>query len=79
MKQYTSVTYFGCELDQYLSGESMVTKVLGKINDRLKFPYRKQKFLGSSFRRIRCNSLIPISSILILKVKSLGKKFIEFN
>ena len=30
IKQHTSVTYFGCELDQYLSGESMVTKVLGK-------------------------------------------------
>ena len=35
IKQYTSVTYLGCELDQYLSGESMVTKVLGQINGRL--------------------------------------------
>ena len=33
IKQITSVTYLGCELDQYLSGESMVTKVLGKINE----------------------------------------------
>ena len=41
IKQYTSVTYLGCELDQYLSGEPMVTKVLGKINGRLKFIYRK--------------------------------------
>ena len=31
IKQYTSVTYLGCELDQYLSG----------INGRLKFLYRK--------------------------------------
>ena len=30
IKQHTSVIYLGCELDQYLSGESMVTKVLGK-------------------------------------------------
>ena len=45
IKQYTSVTYLGCELDQYLSGEPMVTKVLGKINGRLKFLYYKQKFL----------------------------------
>ena len=58
IKQYTSVTYLGCELDQYLSGESMVTKVLGKINGRLKFLYRKQKFLSSSLRRMLCNSLI---------------------
>ena len=41
IKQHTSVTYLGCELDQYLSGESMVTKVLGKINGRLKFLCRK--------------------------------------
>ena len=42
IKQHTSVTYLGCELDQYLSGESMVTKVLGKINGRLKFLCRKK-------------------------------------
>ena len=36
----------------------MVTKVLGKINGRLKFLYRKQKFLSSSLRRMLCNSLI---------------------
>ena len=48
IKQYTSVTYLGCELEQYLSGESMVTKVLGKINGRLKFLYRKQKFLKNA-------------------------------
>ena len=42
IKQHTSVTYLGCELDQYLSGESMVTKVLGKINGRLKFLFRKK-------------------------------------
>ena len=58
IKQYTSVTYLGCELDQFLSGESMVTKILGKINGRLKFLYRKQKFLSSSLRRMLCNSLI---------------------
>ena len=58
IKQYTSVTYLGCELDQYLSGESMLTKLLGKINGRLKFLYRKQKFLSSSLRRMLCNSLI---------------------
>ena len=45
IKQHTSVTYIGCELDQYLSGESMVTKVLGKINSRLKFLCRKKNIL----------------------------------
>ena len=56
--QYTRVTYLGCELDQYLSGESMVTKVLGKINGRLKFLYRKKFFLSGSIRRMLCNALM---------------------
>ena len=41
IKQHTSVTYLGCELDQCLSGESMVTNVLGKIIATLKFLFRK--------------------------------------
>ena len=36
----------------------MVTKVLGQINGRLKFLYRKQKFLSSNLRRMLCNSII---------------------
>ena len=35
IRQYTKVTYLWCELDHTLSGESMVTKVIGKINGRL--------------------------------------------
>ena len=31
IKQHTSVTYLGCILDENLSGESMATKILGKI------------------------------------------------
>ena len=45
IKQYTKVTYLGCILDNKLSGEYMTTQALGKINGRLKFLYRKQKFL----------------------------------
>ena len=33
IKQYTQVTYLGCILDSKLSGESMATQALGKIND----------------------------------------------
>ena len=36
----------------------MVTKVLSLINGRLKFLYRKQKFLTYSLRRLLCNALI---------------------
>ena len=60
IKQHTNtkVTYLGCILDYDLTGESMVTKVLGLINGRLKFLYRKQNFLTYSLRRLRCNALI---------------------
>ena len=58
IKQHTKVTYLGCILDNDLSGESMVTKVLGLINGRLKFLYRKQTFLTYSLRRLLCNTLI---------------------
>ena len=58
IKQYTSVTYLGCILDEDLSGESMATKTLGKINGRLRFLYRKQNFLDFSLRRLLANALI---------------------
>ena len=58
IKQYNKVTYLGCILDDSLSGESMAIKVLGKINGRLKFLYRKQSFLSSQLRRTLCNALI---------------------
>ena len=58
IKQYTKVTYLGCILDNKLSGESMATQALGKINGRLKFLYRKQKFFTYSMRRLLCNALI---------------------
>ena len=49
IKQYTSVMYLGCILDENLSGESMATRTLGKINGRLRFLYGKQNFLGFLF------------------------------
>ncbi len=58
IKQQSNVTYLGCVLDEDLSGESMATKVIGKINGRIKFLYRKNKFLNSSLRRLLCNALV---------------------
>ena len=51
-------TYLGSVLDENLSGESMATKMLGKINGKLKFLYRKRNFLDSSLRRLLLNALI---------------------
>ena len=39
IKQHSKVTYLGCILDEDLSGESMATKVIGKINGRIKYFY----------------------------------------
>ena len=58
IKQHSKVTYLGCILDEDLSGESMATKMLGKINAKLRFLYRKNKFLTPSLRRLLCNALI---------------------
>ena len=58
IKQYLEVTYLGCILDESLSGESMALNVVSKIKTRLKFLYRKNKFLSPHLRRLLCNTLI---------------------
>ena len=37
----------------------MAFKALNKINGKLKFPDRKNKFLTPTLRRMLCNALIP--------------------
>ena len=39
IKQYSKVTYLGGILDETLSGESMATHVINKVNSRLRFLY----------------------------------------
>ena len=58
IKQYSKVTYLGCELDENLSGEAMALKVINKINSRLRFLYRKNKYLSSYLKRLLCNAII---------------------
>ena len=58
IKQYSKVTYLGCILDETLSGESMANHVLNKVNSRLKFLYRQNKFLDIPLRRLLCNAMI---------------------
>ena len=45
IKQYSKVTYLGCELDEKLSGGAMVLKVINKINGRLRLFCRKNRYL----------------------------------
>ena len=58
IKQHSKVTYLGGVLDEDLSGKSMATKVMGKINDGIKFLYRKNRFLDSSLLHLWCNALV---------------------
>ena len=54
----TSVTYLGAEIDDRLTGELMASKILKKCNARLKFLFRKSKFLTKSSKRLLASSLI---------------------
>ena len=60
IKQYHTVTYFVCLLDEAPSGDSMALKVINKINSRLRFLDRKNSFLSRPVRRLLCNSLIQL-------------------
>ena len=46
IKQHSEVIYLGCVLDQTMSGEPIALKVINKVNGKLKFLYRKNRFLS---------------------------------
>ena len=58
LKQFSTVEYLGCLLDDTLSGQEMALKVLKKVNGRLRFLYRQGKYLNPRLRRMLCNTLI---------------------
>ena len=58
IKQHSKVTYLGCILDEKMSGESIALQVISKINSRLKFLHRNNKFLTPALCRLLCNALI---------------------
>ena len=49
IKQYHTVTYLGCVSDENLFAETMALKVISKINCRLRFSYRKNRFYRNLF------------------------------
>ena len=57
IKQYNCLEYLVCFLDYNLNGETMVWKVLNKINGKLKLLYRQATFLNPTCRRLLCNAL----------------------
>ena len=52
------IKYLGCLMDETMSGEAMALNVIHKINNKLKFLYRKNDFLTPTLRRLLCNALI---------------------
>ena len=58
IKQFSKLTYLGGLLDQTMSGDEMALNVIRKVNNRIKFLYRKNEFLTPKLRRILCNALI---------------------
>lgn len=53
-----TVKYLGVTLEQSLTGENMVNSIIQKANARLKFLYRKQKFLNLYTKKLLVMSLI---------------------
>ena len=56
--QHSKVKYLGCILDKTVSGEIIALSVINKINNKLKYLYRKNRFLIPTLRRLLCNALI---------------------
>ena len=62
IKQQAQVTYLGYVLDEPMSGEPMTLKSVNKINEKLKFPYRKDNSLIREACRVLCNDHIQSHS-----------------
>ena len=45
-------------LNETMSGETIALSVINKINNKLKFPFRKNRFLIPTLRRLLFNALI---------------------
>ena len=58
IKQYFQVTYLGCLRDETMCGELMALKIIKRINQKLKFLFRKNWFLIPGLRRFLCNAII---------------------
>ena len=56
IKQHSKVTYLGSVLDETMSGEPMALEVINKTNSKLKFLYRKNRFLSPELRRMVYNA-----------------------
>ena len=56
--QFDSVKYLGATIDQTLSFEPKARSVLSKVNGRLRFLFRKAKFLSFHTKKLLAMSII---------------------
>ena len=85
-----SVKNLGATLEQWFSGESMVKSIIQNANARLKFLYRKQKFLNLHTKKLLVMSLIQglfdyasfwylgLSQLLRNRLQTIQNKLIRF-
>ena len=71
-KQQAQETYVRWALDELVSGEPIILKVINKINWKLKFLYWKNKFLTSELRRILCNCSNHTEKYKLCKLNEYG-------
>ena len=58
IKAQRSVKYLGLNLDDQLTGETIVNSIVQKVNGRLKFLYRQCSFFEKKHRKSICSALI---------------------
>jgi hypothetical protein len=54
----SSVKYLEIMIDQFLSGDLIVSSIIKKVNQRLKFLYRNKNCLSLQSRKTLCSTLI---------------------
>ena len=58
IKSKHTVVYLGLELNQFLDGDEIATKIVKQVNSRLKFLYRQAKFLDQKMKKLVCSALV---------------------
>ena len=58
IKHVKSVKYLGVQIDENMSGDSIVKEIIKKANTRLKFLYRNKNLLNFQCRKTLCSALI---------------------
>ena len=58
LNHVNSVKYLGVQIDENMSGDSIVKEIIKKANTRLKFLYRNKNLLNFQCRKILCTALI---------------------